>query len=659
MMRECYEELDRPAGAPLRTVDEAFERANVFVVQERRGDGWTPWVASFPEDGRLPGDAGAGLPSLWACLVRALELSLRFLTSARGGAGTQPRPSFELTAAAPTGPRPAVVITSSPDPPAELLGSAIGRLWGWVRTVVQETADGALAGALALAASLDDDVSRHHPGAHDRLVELIDGAADLARRHLPQPDQMSDAARRDWYLADVLLACVTGALRAGLLTHPDGLDAIDDHDFVDWLIRNGADPESARCALVKTVVYDLQFAYQDGEPATPRCSAATALRGLIRLFFTYHGAIAWKMRAGMGDVVFAPLWQVLRRRGVRFEFFHRVETLHLSPDGRRVAAIEVTRQVELRDPKAGYEPLIRVKGLPCWPNAPLTEQLVDADHLTPEDLESFWSQPPTGRPVHLVDGEDFDIVVLAIPVGAHPYICRELMEHSPAWNAMVNNIATIYTQAFQLWLKVSMDDLGCAWPPATTGGYLEPFDTYADMRQLIERESWPRSSVKGIAYFCNAMPTPRRLPSREDRELPKRANETVERTAVAFLRDQMAALWPQGVKRYPTDFDWDLLAGQGPQVEGAARFHSQFWRANVDPSERYVLPLPGTARYRLAPGDSGYENLVLAGDWTRCGLNAGCVEAAVTSGLVAARAILRSPSEDIVGYADAVNKERP
>jgi len=32
--------------------------------------------------------------------------------------------------------------------------------------------------------------------------------------------------------------------------------------------------------------------------------------------------------------------------------------------------------------------------------------------------------------------------------------------------------------------------------------------------------------------------------------------------------------------------------------------------------------------------------MVLAGDWTDCGLNAGCVEAAVVSGLQAANALL-------------------
>ena len=49
------------------------------------------------------------------------------------------------------------------------------------------------------------------------------------------------------------------------------------------------------------------------------------LIGLV--LFEYKGAIFWKMTAGMGDVVMAPLYQALRKRGVKFEFFHRVDAL--------------------------------------------------------------------------------------------------------------------------------------------------------------------------------------------------------------------------------------------------------------------------------------------------------------------------------------------
>ena len=66
---------------------------------------------------------------------------------------------------------------------------------------------------------------------------------------------------------------------------------------------------------------------------------------------------------------------------------------------------------------------------------------------------------------------------------------------------------------------------------------------------------------------------------------------------------------------------------------------SQYWRANVDPSDRYVQSLPGSGQYRLRADASGFDNLFLAGDWIDSGLNAGCIEAATLGGLQAGNAI--------------------
>ena len=66
-----------------------------------------------------------------------------------------------------------------------------------------------------------------------------------------------------------------------------------------------------------------------------------------------------------------------------------------------------------------------------------------------------------------------------------------------------------------------------------------------------------------------------------------------------------------------------------------------YFRLNVDPSEQYVLAIPGSRKSRLKPGESGFDNLVLAGDWTRSIMDVGCVEGAVISGRFAAGAITK------------------
>ena len=73
---------------------------------------------------------------------------------------------------------------------------------------------------------------------------------------------------------------------------------------------NGASERSLDLGFIRGL-YDLALAYEDGDRRRPRVAAGQALRGLLRLFFSYRGAFFWKMRAGMGDVVFAPFYEVL------------------------------------------------------------------------------------------------------------------------------------------------------------------------------------------------------------------------------------------------------------------------------------------------------------------------------------------------------------
>jgi hypothetical protein len=117
---------------------------------------------------------------------------------------------------------------------------------------------------------------------------------------------------------------------------------------------------------------------------------------------------------------------------------------------------------------------------------------------------------------------------------------------------------------------------------------------------------------------------------------PACADAVVRRRLTSFLEGEAGSLWPAAYG--PNGFRWELLWDEQGR-RGPDRLEAQYLRANVDPSDRYVQSLPGSGRYRLAPGDTGFDNLVLAGDWTACGFDAGCLEAATRSGVLAARAV--------------------
>ena len=112
--------------------------------------------------------------------------------------------------------------------------------------------------------------------------------------------------------------------------------------------------------------------------------------------------------------------------------------------------------------------------------------------------------------------------------------------------------------------------------------------------------------------------------------------------ALAYLRHDIGHYFPGCVDAGTGEFRWELLCGSAGR-RGPAAFDSQYCVANVDPSDLYVQALPGTDRSRLRPDRSGYRDFYLAGDWTDCGLNAGCIEAAVLSGLQAANAVIGLP----------------
>jgi hypothetical protein len=120
-----------------------------------------------------------------------------------------------------------------------------------------------------------------------------------------------------------------------------------------------------------------------------------------------------------------------------------------------------------------------------------------------------------------------------------------------------------------------------------------------------------------------------------------------------FLSEWVFHVWPKAVRRYPNTFRWEFLVAPR-RLTGAARLDAQHIVANVDPSEQYTQTLPGTTKYRIRPDATGFVHLFIAGDWTDCGLNFGCVEAAVISGRLASSGIRGYPDVRLIpGYIES------
>ena len=626
LMRDAYSELGRPPGAPLATFEDAFKGCNRLVLFDRQGDGWHPLRIDLPPNFQRPGDPGQ-LPTFW----EITDVATRWALGTWRDLGDK-RPS--LNGSAPVdGHKPSWFEDLARDVAGGLLHAGV-----WGAEQLLELADR----LTTVRARQADQAEAGQAGQPWFLSRLLTGFRDWLWDEIVSERAERDPELRQFFtIFDTIASTSAGIVEDGVLDQ--GWDAINDIEWAEWLRRHGAKEVTLgrtphERAPILRAVYDVAFGYLDGDIAKANVAAGTATNDLLRLLFSYRGSVMYKMQAGMGDVVFTPLYEVLKARGVRFHYFNAVTRLGLAPGEPVVDSIEMVQQVEL--PSGSYEPLVDVGGLPCWPSEPVWEQLEDGAELAAAGVD-FEAEPnPLGRePFALRRGRDFDEVVLGIPIGALPGICSELIEREERWQHAIETAATVRTQAFQVWLGRPSAELG--WEHgenSVTGCYVEPLDTYCDMTHLIPAESWGEGEVRSIAYFCGVLD--------EREETPAEARDRARANAIEFLDRDARGIWPGavapqapgGVGGSGPAFDWSVLAG-GTEAAAAERFDSQYWRANVSPSDRYVLTPAGSVKHRLPSKDSGFENLVLAGDWTKNGIDGGCVEAAVTSGMQAARAI--------------------
>ncbi|MCK8462777.1 NAD(P)-binding protein [Aliiroseovarius sp. S1339] len=596
-MRRCYEQLVelglRKKSDPLGTMDKAFKPlSHLFLAEkvptaELDDNPWHPWVIDLPGNDKQPGSE-TKVPGPFEMMMRILEIVIEFIEKGEMEDGAH-----------------------------EKLGISIPRGLLTQHHSIHSHASG-----------MPKDPAKHTARDTNLLLDFIIDAQKAVHAMQTPENLGDDAKRRGLYLVDIGLAYMRGVV--GSDTFTSGYDVLDQWEFSDWLRMNGASDLALDWVAIRGC-YDFVFGFPGGN--TDRqgdTGAGTAIRAMSRLIITYSTAIFHKMQAGMGDTIFAPYYQVLKALGVKFEFFCAARDLHLNEAGTRVDRLSMVRQAKVKT--GDYEPLVNVGGLPCWPSEPHWNQLVDGAKLKKAGVDfECEKSPPTGAPFDLRRGEDFDIILLGASLGSLPYMTRELSAASDRWRLMLDRVKTVGTHAAQLWLTKTPDEMGWgdrvkahnnakAIPSApmrtVITGFAEPLDTWADMSHLIAHEAWPAPGPASISYFC----------------APALDGETLEEfddNVATWMDKDLPDIWPNAKK--------------GGKFDKALFYESLqaaiYSRVNMYGSERYVLSVTNSVYHRLAPSESGFSNLFLAGDWTRCGLNAGCVEGATMSGIACASAI--------------------
>jgi uncharacterized protein with NAD-binding domain and iron-sulfur cluster len=569
LLQKCHAYLDeleekhgqRRWATSLRTMDDGFRACSRIALMDHDGSAWRPWVAEFPEDStqrpwstREPHERTVGTPTDLA--MRAVRMIEAFFFSLTGRSyGRDDHYATFLD--------PSLLPIPIALPQMTWLSEALDQ---YLRSSTAQTGGlELLSRGLAVAARLLRE-------ARSRFDELL-------RQH--------DAVRRSWYIVDLLVAAVRGLVDDGVLITGD-YTLIDDSELRAWLVLHGASEESVSSGFLKSIVYDLAFAYRGGDPDRPACSAATGVYGLLRVLLTYRGAIMWKMNAGMGEIVFGPIYEALHKRGVNFYFGHEAKRLELEHDGRGTRARSIEFAVRKCRDKNGRLKRLSIEAgplagyLPYWDDIPLAaEERLESERLGPHDM-----------------------VVYGMPVGT---IADVLSNPPEPWRKCSQRLSTVGTLALQLWLREPVHRYApWAAPDISVGAYTEPFDTWSDMKVLAgERTRRGAPPVQSVAYFTNV-----KLPNMDEAALKQLVDD--------FKRENLAALWP----------------GYEPGM-----VLDTYYRMNDDASSRYTLSVPGTLAARLSPLDDSILNVRPVGDWTRNSISAGCIEAAVVSGMIAALAL--------------------
>ncbi|BBB10386.1 FAD-dependent oxidoreductase [Sphingopyxis sp. EG6] len=516
-----------------------------------------------------------------------------------------------------------------------LVGKASLRPAGFAK--FQSIELGTLAATLVAAEAAAAELGKSDKDALIAEEAVIDAASNALQWIISKDDGLVPVENADWLgLAGLAMVIVRGLVRDRVFA--TGFQAIDKYDAREWLSRHGASERVLRNGNYMAG-YSYAFAFTDGDPLQKSFAAGTALRAYFRMLFASHGNLFYHMNGGMGEVFVLPYYDVLRRRGVRFHFFHKVTALRPDDFG-SLGSIEF--QIQAR-PKGEYDPVIRYRPdaqateRRCWPTEPLWDTLENGDELRAAnlDFEAFYGPVPPGSHAKRLDaGVDFDLCILAIPPGMLRIIARPLADANEAWEKMLATAGTTPTLAAQCWRQERVDSFDGLSERGLMTAHELPLDTWADMSFLLPLEQADAADERAgsLSYFCGAVPL-----AKADFADDEPADE----------RQRAAQLVEQWMQLHLSD----IFPGLRRDDDGLEPDRERMTVINSDPAKLYVTSPAGSTDARLAPDGSGFANLFLAGDWTKHNFDCGAVESAIMSARICARAICGYP-RTIYGETD-------
>ena len=409
-------------------------------------------------------------------------------------------------------------------------------------------------------------------------------------------------------MVDYMLTIICGIIEDEVLTGKIG--DVDAWDWADWMTHHGATVETVDSPLVMAW-YDSVAAYENGDISKPRMSAAAVLQTVLPSLIAYEGDFAYQMKSEVGECFVAPVYEALRKRGVKFRFLHELTKIVPDSSGNsieklffRIPRLPGQSDSDSETALGNYKPFeeytlddgtVRV----YWPPKPKAPfdfvSHVDIDHPLP-----YRPFGPSRATIERTVGTtgDFHHVVFAMPHTTIPRVASELVSQKSEWKDLVDQLPSVETKSLRLWLRTPFEDFD--WDsdpvdkkvPPVLSAYRPLFSTWEDSGQQLELHTWPGDTPKSIATVFGPMKSGSKPPTNQFCEWFHGWLQVyrARRQAKEFLESHAGGLWP-GLVDGGGVFKWSELV---PLESPPGTIREQWVIANAGALQRYTQATPGS-----------------------------------------------------------------
>ncbi len=699
MMRECYGEIEaqRKLGARAQMlgklvhdcIDDAFfPEPHIGVARPDRHRDWTAWSGYFPPAMGLPGDAldeQTNPFTLANYLLRCFDLLKTLMLSVIGTPGED----------VPGGPRPDE--RSTVDEAFELdfsvdatrsLRVLIERMTRLVRTGVLTTAAGLLQAVTILEVWLQQ--LNFAPQVADSALQLMEAVAAQTRKQLRDLVAIDEKLRAKTEVIDIVITIAVGLFRDRVLFDDRGLDALNHVDYRQWLLQHGATKTS------------------DGRKSKDRNGKQKDASPVKFHFLHELDEVRFDFRSKDRRYVTSLKFKT-RGKATTLDALgaDALDEFGCWPgDRHRFRKALDEKEADTKEWSVGtdFDAVIFATGIDDF--AKLLANVLPRDDDPDPDLPAKWARMCTEvktvatqaaqvwldrdleglgwyRGSGLITALDLSFDTWADMTHTLPterdwrtamnvnsdldrarsvaYFCGVLSQ------SKVQDVASkVHDRIEDALTKLENDIrvLALAGVGQQTIGADKLRDhvqaTIATLEHDVlggrrlgdDARAQTEAVLSEVAQYVAAGHADLALAEDEARPLRGRVSATVAR----IERDAFDAGLDDEVDKgltclLTTEMQHAWPAAFGDHHNAANLELGRHVQANVEGSDRYTLSLPGSIGHRISPLERSVVNMTIAGDWTACGLDGGCVESAVMSGMLAAHAICGKPElTDIIGY---------